>query len=42
LIYRHPEYKSLTKNIEGLQKKINKAKDGSDVIAAPLAGSKKA
>ena len=43
LIYRQPEYKSLVKNIEGLQKKIDKSKEGTGMIAAPLVsgGSKK-
>ncbi len=28
MIYRKPEYKSLTKNVEGLQKNIEKLKEG--------------
>ena len=34
MIYRKPEYKTLTKNIEGLQKKIEKQKEGQVYVGA--------
>ena len=41
MIYRKPEYKSLTQNIEMLQKKIERQKDGSAYSGIPAGGKSK-